>query len=380
MSKKNKKTESGNSMRFKRSLIFVICSAVILIATASAVAVVLNPDLIPNGRQNVEVALKTSKVNDAYGDKLSDGLYALINTDKGDILLQLYFDKVPITCCNFVGLAEGKFAVCKGKPYYDGLKFHRVIKDFMIQGGCPLGNGTGGPGYTFPDEIVSSLKHEGPGVLSMANAGPGTNGSQFFITHVATPWLDGKHTVFGKVIEGQSVVDSIAQDDKINSIKIIRKGSVAQNFKSDEASFKAYINEIQEKEKQVMEEAMNKAMPIIKQKWPKAVKDDDGVYFFITKEGRGGHAKTGQILKMKYKGSLLDGRVFDDSDMHEPLEFPANMERVIKGFDSQASKMKVGEQRTIIIPPQLAYGSKGAGNVIPPNAVLVFELELLGIK
>ena len=380
MSKKNKKTESGNSMRFKRSLIFVICSAVILIATASAVAVVLNPDLIPNGKQNVEVALKTSKVNDAYGDKLSDGLYALINTDKGDILLQLYFDKVPITCCNFVGLAEGKFAVCKGKPYYDGLKFHRVIKDFMIQGGCPLGNGTGGPGYTFPDEIVSSLKHEGPGVLSMANAGPGTNGSQFFITHVATPWLDGKHTVFGKVIEGQNVVDSIAQDDKINSIKIIRKGSVAQNFKSDEASFKAYINEIQEKEKQVMEEAMNKAMPIIKQKWPKAVKDDDGVYFFITKEGRGGHAKTGQILKMKYKGSLLDGRVFDDSDMHEPLEFPANMERVIKGFDSQASKMKVGEQRTIIIPPQLAYGSKGAGNVIPPNAVLVFELELLGIK
>lgn len=380
MSKKNKKTESGNSMRFKRSLIFVICSAVILIATASAVAVVLNPDLIPNGKQNVEVALKTSKVNDAYGDKLSDGLYALINTDKGDILLQLYFDKVPITCCNFIGLAEGKFAVCKGKPYYDGLKFHRVIKDFMIQGGCPLGNGTGGPGYTFPDEIVSSLKHEGPGVLSMANAGPGTNGSQFFITHVATPWLDGKHTVFGKVIEGQSVVDSIAQDDKINSIKIIRKGSVAQNFKSDEASFKAYINEIQEKEKQVMEEAMNKAMPIIKQKWPKAVKDDDGVYFFITKEGRGGHAKTGQILKMKYKGSLLDGRVFDDSDMHEPLEFPANMERVIKGFDSQASKMKVGEQRTIIIPPQLAYGSKGAGNVIPPNAVLVFELELLGIK
>ena len=380
MSKKNKKTESGNSMRFKRSLIFVICSAVILIATASAVAVVLNSDLIPNGKQNVEVALKTSKVNDAYGDKLSDGLYALINTDKGDILLQLYFDKVPITCCNFVGLAEGKFAVCKGKPYYDGLKFHRVIKDFMIQGGCPLGNGTGGPGYTFPDEIVSSLKHEGPGVLSMANAGPGTNGSQFFITHVATPWLDGKHTVFGKVIEGQSVVDSIAQDDKINSIKIIRKGSVAQNFKSDEASFKAYINEIQEKEKQVMEEAMNKAMPIIKQKWPKAVKDDDGVYFFITKEGRGGHAKTGQILKMKYKGSLLDGRVFDDSDMHEPLEFPANMERVIKGFDSQASKMKVGEQRTIIIPPQLAYGSKGAGNVIPPNAVLVFELELLGIK
>jgi len=380
MSKKNKKKESVSSMKFKRSLIFIICSAIILIATASAVAVVLNPELIPNGRQGMEVALKTSKVNDSSYNKLSDGLYALINTDKGNILLELYFDKVPITCCNFVGLAEGKFAVCKGKPYYDGLKFHRVIKDFMIQGGCPLGTGTGGPGYNFPDEFVPSLKHEGPGVLSMANAGPGTNGSQFFITHVATPWLDGKHTVFGKVVEGQNVVDSIAQNDKINSVKIIRKGHLAENFKSDEDSFKAYIKGIEEKAEKAMDDAMNEAMPIIKQKWPKAVKDDDGVYFFITKEGRGQHAKTGQTLKMKYKGSLLDGKVFDDSDMHEPLEFQANMGRLIKGFDSQAAKMKVGEQRTIIIPPQLAYGSRGAGNVIPPNAVLVFELELLSIK
>ncbi|MGP1520148.1 MAG: peptidylprolyl isomerase [Treponema sp.] len=327
----------------------------------------------------MEVALKTSKGNVA-SDKLQDGLYAVINTNKGDILLELYFDKVPITCCNFVGLAEGKFAVCKGKPYYDGLKFHRVIKDFMIQGGCPLGTGTGGPGYNFPDEIVPSLKHEGPGVLSMANAGPGTNGSQFFITHVATPWLDGKHTVFGKVVEGQNVVDNIVQDDKINSIKIIRKGSAAQNFKTEEADFKAYIKGIEERAEKAMNDAMSEAMPIIKQKWSKAIKDDDGVYFFITKEGRGQHAKTGQTLKMKYKGSLLDGKVFDDSDMHEPLEFQANMGRLIKGFDSQAAKMKVGEQRTIIIPPQLAYGSRGAGNVIPPNAVLVFELELLSIK
>lgn len=379
MSKKNKKKESVSSMKFKRSLIFIICSAIILIATASAVAVVLNPEIIPNTRQGMEVALKTSKGNVA-SDKLQDGLYAVINTNKGDILLELYFDKVPITCCNFVGLAEGKFAVCKGKPYYDGLKFHRVIKDFMIQGGCPLGTGTGGPGYNFPDEIVPSLKHEGPGVLSMANAGPGTNGSQFFITHVATPWLDGKHTVFGKVVEGQNVVDNIVQDDKINSIKIIRKGSAAQNFKTEEADFKAYIKGIEERAEKAMNDAMSEAMPIIKQKWSKAIKDDDGVYFFITKEGRGQHAKTGQTLKMKYKGSLLDGKVFDDSDMHEPLEFQANMGRLIKGFDSQAAKMKVGEQRTIIIPPQLAYGSRGAGNVIPPNAVLVFELELLSIK
>ena len=142
----------------------------------------------------------------------ADKLTATIQTSKGNIELELTPDKTPVTVANFVNLAQHGF--------YNGVAFHRVINEFMIQGGDPTGTGAGGPGYRFEDEFDPSLRHTGPGVLSMANAGPGTNGSQFFITHVATPWLDGKHSVFGKVIKGQEVVNSIKQGDKIEKVTI----------------------------------------------------------------------------------------------------------------------------------------------------------------
>jgi peptidyl-prolyl cis-trans isomerase A (cyclophilin A) len=168
--------------------------------------------------------------------KLEKGLYAEIETNRGKILLQLEFEKAPLTVSNFVGLAEGKIKNTtkkEGVPFYDSLKFHRVIANFMIQGGDPAGNGSGGPGYKFKDEIVPEFKFTGPGILAMANAGPNTNGSQFFITHVTTSWLDGHYSIFGHVITGQDIVNATQIGDTIIHVKIIRKGKKARKFKAD---------------------------------------------------------------------------------------------------------------------------------------------------
>jgi peptidylprolyl isomerase len=272
--------------------------------------------------------------------------------------------------------------IAGGKPFYDGLSFHRVIADFMIQGGDPLGNGTGGPGYRFPDEIVSSLKHDSPGVLSMANAGPGTNGSQFFITHVPTPWLDGKHTIFGRVVQGQSVVNAIRQGDKIEKVTIIRNGQGASAFKADQAAFDAILREAANAEASKVKSKRDADIAQIQTKYPNLSLTPSGIRYIIQKEGTGSKPESGKTVALNYKGMFLSGEVFDSSDLHgEPIEFKAGARQVISGWEETVLDMKQGEKRLVVLPPELAYGERGAGNgAIPGNSFLVFEMELVRIK
>ncbi len=360
----------------KHTKIILFLSVIIIIAgTISAAAIIFaaGPDL--NFRGN-KMAVDVKEIISEAGD----GMYAVMETGKGVIVLRLFYKETPLTVCNFAGLAEGTLDAAHGKPFYNGLTFHRVIENFMIQGGDPLGNGTGGPGYRFPDEFVSSLRHDGPGVLSMANAGPGTNGSQFFITHVETPWLDDKHTVFGKVIYGMDTVNKIQNGDKIISVKIERRGNDAKDFSCSQADFDKYLAQALENEQKRKERENQEIYNLIHKQWPSASQAKNGVFFTVLKEGSGSLPAIGQKMTVKYKGYLLDGRVFDDSDMHKPLELQVGNARIIPGFYSQVIEMKRGEKRTIVIPPELGYGTSGIPGVIPGNSFLVFDLEVLDIK
>lgn len=311
-----------------------------------------------------------SKMDKEFLSKQTDGMYAKFETNRGDIYTVLEFKKTPMTVGNFVGLAEGKIkntAKSAGVPYYDGLKFHRVIPNFMIQGGCPLGTGTGDPGYKFQDEIDTSLKHTGPGVLSMANAGPGTNGSQFFITHVATPWLDGKHTVFGHVVVGQDVVNKIVGDDTIRKVVILRKGKEAEAFDAPvvfDKETKGF-----EAKKQAKIDAMFAGAKVTA----------SGLRYTTQKEGTGKSPRAIDTVKVHYTGKFLDGKIFDSSVQRgQPIEFPLN--GVIPGWTEGLQLMKEGGKFTFYIPYQLAYGEQGYPGAIPPKSDLIFEVELIQVK
>ena len=309
-----------------------------------------------------------------------DGVFAIMETSKGEIVLELHYKDTPLTVTNFVGLAEGTLDATKGKPFYDGLKFHRVISDFMIQGGDPKGNGTGGPGYRFEDEIVESLKHDGPGVLSMANAGAGTNGSQFFITHVETPWLDGKHTVFGRVLEGQDVVNKIAQGDKINKVTIVRQGDEASKFTATQADFDSLREKVAKENAEKKAKEQEAIIASIEAAFPDATKTADGIYYKVTKEGSGITCGAGKNVAVHYTGYFLDGQVFDSSQGRGTLDFKTGAHQMIPGFDVMVQEMKVGEKRTVVLPPSMAYGDAGAGGVIPGGAYIAFDIELVKIK
>lgn len=310
---------------------------------------------------------------------MQDGIYAKFNTSKGEILVKLTHDKTPGTVGNFVALAEGNMennVKSQGNAYYDGLNFHRVIPDFMIQGGCPQGTGTGDPGYKFDDEFHPELTHEGPGVLSMANSGPGTNGSQFFITHIATPWLDNKHTVFGLVEQGQDIVDAIAQGDALETLEIIRVGAEAESWNAIEA-FRGFEGA---REKRLIEEKA-KAEAEMKKLASGFEKTESGLRYKMIQTGDGVQAKSGQQVSVHYEGSLTNGEVFDSSyKRNQPIDFQLGVGQVIKGWDEGIALLKIGDKARFVIPSHLGYGSAGAGGVIPPDATLIFDVELMGIK
>ena len=332
-----------------------------------------------------------------------DGLYAVFQTSMGDVVCQLHFEATPLTVANFVGLASGEREFVDPasganvkRPFYDGLKFHRVIANFMVQGGCPLGDGTGNPGYQFDDEIVPALKHDAPGVLSMANSGPGTNGSQFFITHVATPWLDGKHTVFGKVVYGMEIVNEMAgvpmtgaqnstpvTDILLNKVLLVRSGAKAEAFDwqaavSDYEAKQAQARAEQEAQEKTQMEVLAKTLGI---DLATAQLGDAGLKWVVRSAGSGAKPTKGQTITAHYTGYLANGTKFDSSvDRGQPFSTPIGVGKVIKGWDLAFQDMQVGEKRVLIIPANLGYGSAGAGGVIPPNATLVFDVELIGIQ
>lgn len=335
---------------------------------------------------------------------LEEGLFALFQTTEGDILVQLEMEKAPMTVGNFVALAEGKMpndVKEEGTPFYDGTIFHRVIPDFMIQGGDPQGTGQGGPGYQFADEFDESLTHSSPGILSMANSGPGTNGSQFFITVKETPWLDNRHSVFGKVVSGQEVADKITKVEKLpgdkpktdvvlNSLQILRKGKAAEQFDG-----LAAFNEAKEAQAKAEEAKKEEARKKLEEAMKDAEVTASGLGIIFKEKGNGVKPEMGQMVEVHYAGYLLDGTLFDTSiksiaqekgiynpgrEPYAPFTLPYGPQaQVIEGWKEGIAMLSVGDKARLIIPSELGYGSRGAGGVIPPDATLIFDVELVGV-
>lgn len=349
----------------------------------------------------------------AYKD-LGDGLFADIETTKGHIVVKLNYKEVPTTVANFVTLAEGKNNFVKveykGKPFYNGTIFHRVIDGFMIQGGDPTGTGMGDPGYRFEDEFIPSLRHNKKGILSMANSGPNTNGSQFFITQVPTPHLDGRHTVFGETVKGEEVIDAIAkaprngqdrpnEDIKIKNITIVANGKDAEKFDAVKV-FDSYFKSVAEREKEKEERvkrASAKFLEEIKVQEPQAKVLPSGVKIFTINNGEGKQPKQTEFAMVNYAGYLRNGALFDSNikeveesygkyqamreqqNGYQPIPFPYTPSaRLIPGFKEALLTMKVGDKIRVFIPATLGYGEAGAGDVIPPNSDLIFDIEITG--
>jgi peptidylprolyl isomerase len=356
------------------------------------------------------LTLALASCQNKYPD-LEKGVYAEFVTNKGTFVAKLFNDQTPMTVANFVALSEGTNtlvdSVYKGKRFYDGLTFHRIIKDFMIQGGDPKGDGSGSPGYRFPDEFVDSLKHSKKGMLSMANSGPGTNGSQFFITLKETPWLDGRHTIFGEIVIGQEVVDSLGNvattkpGDKPVDPVILEKVNIINTSDAKIVSFTEEMEklELTKKEREArIAKVGEKAASDFEDLKSKAEVLPSGVRIYYNKKGSGVKPKEGDKILMNYAGYLTNGTLFDSNvrekeekyEMLNPAKVAGNGyspvpsdyskdAQLIPGFKEGLLLMGVGDSVTLFVPASLGYGEQGAGNVIPPNSDLIFELEIVDV-
>lgn len=391
-------------------LLFLVCIGMLNVQAQTAKKVVLQTKASPN-----KTAVKTPVI---------DGIFVTFTTTKGDITAQLEYEKTPVTVANFIALAEGKNTFVtdeklKAKPFFDGLKFHRVIPNFMIQGGDPSGSGSAGTGYSFRDEFTD-LKFNQAGILAMANSGPATNSSQFFITHKDTPWLNGKHTIFGHVTEGMNVVNTIAQDDVIKKVTITRKGTLAKKFDAPKVFSDYFLNKMEDAKRQAFIDAENKAKetaleaeskkasiekyaPVVatKKAYFATIKatsttTSSGLTYKIVQKGTGIKPLDGSTFYFHYAGYFEDGNLFDSSyedvnktygkydenraaqNGYQAFPFQAGKkDGMIPGFLEGLSLMSYGDKVVLFIPSNLAYGERGAGGVIPPNATLIFEMEML---
>lgn len=334
--------------------------------------------------------LKTKKMKD-----LQDGLYIKMHTTMGEMLIEFYPEKTPLTVANFIGLAEGKIennAKKLGEPFYDGLIFHRVISGFMIQGGDPSGNGTGGPGYQFGDEFDASLTHDGKGVLSMANSGPNTNGSQFFITELATPWLDGKHTVFGKVIDGMIVVDEIVkvkkgpsdkplEDIKITKIEVIRKGEKYKNYDAKTEFDKAKANydaKIKEKSAKADKELEDKIMSL---EAGYQITESGLRYKYVTSKKEGKKVSRESDVSFLYEFADEDSQVLASNFGKIPEKVNLSKVNFLKGLEEALLMAKEGETLELLLLPRLAFGTNGQpGMGVKPNTILKTKIEIVEVK
>ena len=372
--------------------------------------------------------LSSTACQQQYPD-LGDGIFAEFVTSKDTIIVQLFYDKVPLTVANFVGLAEGTHPMLadtlKGKPYYNGTVFHRVIDKFMIQGGDPTATGSGSPGFKFGDEFDDSLKHDKPGILSMANSGPATNGSQFFITEKPTPHLDKRHAVFGEVVKGFAVVDTISnvkvaqgsnkplEDVKILELNIIRQGLSAKRFDAAD-TWNTELPLLEEKRLQKLKEAKQKAeeakkiaeekmeiaaqemVPVLNIYKSKATALKSGLLVYNISKGDGPKPAKGSTVKLNYQGYFTDGKLFgtniktidekcgsydlrkEQQGAYNPLAMPLDPQaQMIPGFKEGVFNMSIGDKTFLYLPSYLGYGEQGRGP-IKPNTDLIFIIEMLG--